>query len=712
MMKRWMKRKRTLTQRIAATALSLAMVVSLLPFTVLAQNDAPVEGKTELAQKFNELMDPGTPQNYDPNMANPYGYDKGQKFLLSEQNELLFYYTFDTGNNAGNKTGNRHTAWYNRYAHGGSATLRDDNKGTVQGGFSEFGEYATTDAYSYVAATAFDPTGSGRRDHVAYVGYENVKDRGQGYYVWILNTRTGAQYGPTRISKAPTDACSWLDKSNVDLYAGSNFFGIVAGDFDGDGKENLILTVTDNDNRYGLYNLSLNDKKNIITHEWEEKGQLHPIYVANQSKMGDTNGDMGSHKLSVSLAVGDFNGDGIDDLATLSYPNVGNRLNGKSDLLDARFGLPYVSVTYGIKGDSYPLNNRRTGGYVTDGEKTYTLDMNGMPSVSVRFDHATSVCTGLAAGDIDGDGVDEIVTAGYYAVSSVYEENNGNKYMGYEYLTLEDDKWLYGSFSAANGSLSNIEYRKLDRNEWSKNGAGENDCAGAKVAVACVAMDGKTNPDSVFVSGNIYRCQKDTNKLDTSDKLDDNGQKINNPFTLPYFTAGDKGAESHTVPKSYLTSLAVGNFEETDDGSEQLFFVVGLQAKNATVNDKYRYYFSIHSVGVASRDSNGLAKSYLYEAGGYVYRNQKFGLDKRPNVLVVAIDRDDDGIVASYKEAGYTWSDPKLITILQASPYFDEVGDYLYDSPETTYNETVTYTMEYGTSKSVSFGAGATLTMI
>ena len=44
-------------------------------------------------------------------------------------------------NNAGNKTGNRHTAWYNRYAHGGSATLRDDNKGTVQGGFSEFGEY-------------------------------------------------------------------------------------------------------------------------------------------------------------------------------------------------------------------------------------------------------------------------------------------------------------------------------------------------------------------------------------------------------------------------------------------------------------------------------------------------------------------------------------------------------------------------------------------
>ena len=77
MMKRWMKRKRTLTQRIAATALSLAMVVSLLPFTVLAQNDAPVEGKTELAQKFNELMDPGTPQNYDPNMANPYGYDKG-----------------------------------------------------------------------------------------------------------------------------------------------------------------------------------------------------------------------------------------------------------------------------------------------------------------------------------------------------------------------------------------------------------------------------------------------------------------------------------------------------------------------------------------------------------------------------------------------------------------------------------------------------------
>ena len=699
-MKKALKRNRMLAKRIAAIALSLVTVISLLPFTIFAQtdNEQPAESKTELNEKFQNLMDPGTPENYSEDMANPYGYEKGRPFLLSEQNELLLYYTYETDKNSDNTKGNRHTAWYDKYVHGGDTTLRDDSKGTVQGGFSAFGEYNRTDAYSYVTAVSFDPTGSGRRDHVAYVGYENVKDRKQGYYVWVLNTRTGEQYGPTRISKA--DNSSWLEDKNADLYAGSNFFGIVAGDFDGDGKEHLILTVTDNDNRYGLYHISLDNNKNFITHEWEEKNQLHPLYVSNQNKMGNTNGDMGAHKLSVSLAAGDFNGDGIDDLAVLSYPNIGNRLNGnKGDLLDSRFGLPYLSVTYGSKGNTYLLGNKKTSCYVTAGPKT--VKIGNMGEDTFTFDHSTSICTGLAAGDINGDGIDEIVTAGYHAVSHV---NNGQLW----YEGFDSDKWLYGSFTAANGTVSSIEYQELDRNAWSKNATGENDKVGPKVAVACAAVDGKVNPDRIFISGDIYRCSNGGNKLDTTVKRDDKGNEVKNSRTVAYFTDEDKYAEGHGVSKSYIASVAVGNFEETNEGYEQIFYVVGLQAKNTS---DFRYSFSVHSIGVDTRDSNGLAEVYLPKTGGYIYRNQKFGLDKRPNVLIVAIDRDDDGVLAKYKGSSYTWSDPEIMAILQASPYFGDVEDYLYDSPDTTYNETVEYEYEYGTTNAVSVGAGAALTL-
>ena len=52
------------------------------------------------------------------------------------------------------------------------------------------------------------------------------------------------------------------------------------------------------------------------------------------------------------------------------------------------------------------------------------------------------------------------------------------------------------------------------------------------------------------------------------------------------------------------------------------------------------------------------------------------------------------------------------MAILQASPYFADVEDYLYDSPDTTYNETINYEFEYGKTNAVSFGAGATLTLM
>lgn len=670
------------TIRNTLASLFLAAAMTLLPAVpAIADRVSAADG---IDDKIERIMSPGTPAGFSDDIANPYGYDKGSKFLLSEHNELLFYYTFDTDSNSSGRKGNRHTAWYDKYASGGSLTLRDDKKGTVQGGFSQFGEYETTDAFAYVAATSFDPTGSGRRDHVAYVGYEHKGDRG--YYLWILDTRNGKQYGPTRISKSD---CNWLENANkkVDLYAGSHFFGIVAGDFDGDGKDHLILTVT-NDGNYGLYDISLNGSKQIITHSWDEKGQLHPLYNKYYSQMGDTGGDWGTHKLSVSLAVGDFDGDGIDDLAVLSYPFRGNRLNDGSSVTDSLFGVPYLSLTYGKKGDAYFLNNTKTGTYVTSGPTELVFD-----PITLPIDHVYPHLAGIAAGDINGDGIDEIVTAGYVGISTIYEGKLA-------YDCWEDDKWLYGSFSGAGRKVGNIEYQKLDCNNWSKSNSGARDNVGPKVVLACAAFDGKANPESVFLSGNIYRCITDTNKLDLAEKYDKNGKVIYNSRTIGEFNNADNYAESHGLAKTYIASVAVGNFEETAEGYEQLFCVIGLETK------QQKYYFYAQSAETDTRDENGITEVFKHDKGGYIYRNQPFGLDKRPNVLLVPIDRDNDGIRASYRGAAYAWSDPEVMAIIQASPYFSDVSGYLYDSPLTEYVTSVTYELETGKSNSVSFGVG------
>ena len=127
----------------------------------------------------------------------------------------------------------------------------------------------------------------------------------------------------------------------------------------------------------------------------------------------------------------------------------------------------------------------------------------------------------------------------------------------------------------------------------------------------------------------------------------------------------------------------------------------------------HKYSFSVHIAGAnLIDDGTEVTKTYYTVTGDYIFYDQSFDLDKRPNCVIAAVDRDEDGILASYKGSGYAWSDPQARAVLQASPYFAELNDgnngseYLYDSPTTAYSVTETFSYETSTSNSVSFGIG------
>ena len=675
--------RRQLAARIAAALLSLVTVIGLLPYTVLADSAAASDAARG-DQRFGSLIDPGKPSGYSDTMMNPYGYGQGQRFLLSEQNELLLYYTFDTDKNPQH----RYTAWYDSYEKGKGTSLRDKRDG-----FGSFGMYDGTQAYAYVEAVGFDPNGTGRRDHVAYVGYENGSTGGEkGYVLWVLNTVSGQQYGPFRVSNG---ACGWLEKNSADLYAGSNFFNIAAGDFNGDGRDDLVISVVDDNGSYGLSQLRFANGS-VQTVSRENRKLLHPVYRSAVSEINfGKDGGKAKDKLSVDLAVGDFNGDGIDDLAVLSYPNYGNALNKNAKLKDVRFGMPYLSVAHGKAGSGCILDEAAAARYLDAGTRTMRL----LHGIEMELDHVTMFCSAVTAGDIDNDGRDEIITAGYEGVSLADEGK------GVEYMALSPTHLLYGSFFVEGGKLTLIEYQELAMNAWTKEDSGMNDDVGPKFSVAAAAIDGKGSRERIFISGDMYKCQPESNKLyiQPSDTREDLRES---PLTLNYFRSADKHVKAGTVGKSYIASVAVGNFEETTDGRCQIAYVVGLQ----NANRQHKYSFSVHIAG-GNEYADGSARNYYCATGDYIFYEQSFGLDKRPNCVAVAIDRDNDGIVASYRGAAYAWSDPQVRAILQASPYFAELNDgvhyeFLNDTPETTYATSVTYTFETSSSKSVSFGAG------
>ena len=80
-------------------------------------------------------------------------------------------------------------------------------------------------------AVSFDPTGSGRRDHVAFVGVSGKDKKG---YMWVIDTTKGTDSDLSQLVEIG-DFSYMFDASafKVPTYSNRSFLNIVAGDFDG-----------------------------------------------------------------------------------------------------------------------------------------------------------------------------------------------------------------------------------------------------------------------------------------------------------------------------------------------------------------------------------------------------------------------------------------------------------------------------------------------
>ena len=647
--------KRSIFERGFAILLSVILMAACFPLSIFAEDTTqdPDFSGTNLMNLENVQ-----PSGYTTT-TNPYGYDIGEPFLMVEQNELMYLNAWD------NKV--RQASYFSMGSESALNTFAKNKSGS-SGTFSN-------PNYKLMQAVSFDPTGSGRRDHVAFVGVGQDKKG----YMWVIDTTKGTDSDRSPLVEIGNfsymfDAYAF----EVPTYSNRSFLNIVAGDFDGDGKESIVVYTPESSNAGGCQiqqwdydggSLSQRGKSNSLLMGYYND---HPWYDKEDSEGNQR------RKLGVSMAVGDFNGDCVDDLAVLSYCH---RLPKDEAQID--YYRPVVKIVYGTKGDTSSIVTKSAA----QSEEFYTS--KGRSGGRDRYEFP--VGASLTCGDFDGDGDVDLFLAGMLGQLGTWKKNNqqvnGTIDMKAGYLYI-------GKLSNSGNGFVKTTNQTIESNGWTDGGYHNNDDVWQQLAVESVAINGKGRgaKELVFLSGTLY---------------DASNNKPVAVYTGNYFKSADDGAGSTTrISNCDIQSIAVGNFDGNKAGREQVVFTIAL--KHANNNESHLLKGYMRGIKYNDVTVNGEVKEYgtaggydcLVPTDSYVNTNAQNAV----SFLVIPVDKNNDGVLAKYRGVTYAYTDPDVKAVLQAAPYFDEVMDA--GNNETEYVLTESYELSDWDSDSVSFSIG------
>ncbi len=523
------------------------------------------------------------------------------------------------------------------------------------------------------------------------------------------------------------------------------------GDFDGTGRKNelaLLVAAKKTDGKSLLL---------LCTAKADFSAPLVPIavlYDGSESK-ADFYANTAEFVNCTTLACGDFNGDGYDEIITIS-PINGYAAQSSGDKYG--FDLYNASFVWYLED----TDNR------TWCQTPYLLVNGGVLSENAHLG-APGVTASVAVADINGDGYDDIVSA-ITANNAQYNANySDNKFAVYytggaaelrdmytnrklllNYVDGETKKALRLSATSGDAAAFDVVISDVDGSgkptvflslkETLNHYVGFNGDKMLTPRFYILAFDYTDSGNfvsSVVYKGGIYHHGYigDTERVYKASPIDNAPVQIGilgNDFGLSAGKSGYVSSGTIIADQKYLSFVRypdgntyrydvkdngafTGSFgsdvSETDfgyAGKDCVFFNNGINVNEIrTANVSFDGNTYTDAALVRAYTQNGYRLYYLTASGNGYITNPSAALLAGDNryALTAMPDTDHDSIYLKYNKHAFFWADPVIIAALASPPYFDSLPNDMYANSQTTYGRSTTTAS--GKTESFSVAAGA-----
>lgn len=473
-----------------------------------------------------------------------------------------------------------------------------------------------------IATVAFDPNGTGKDEYIANLVFDKNAKR---LKLYVTNK-------DRKVSDV-MDVCGGDSEyiKKLKFYQTRAMLSLTAGDFDGDGKDTLMVYTPGNNKstdtvdsikEYTFSGDTLTDKGRVIN--------LGDVIDGGRDALKamlyhDGNGDneLRAH-LSVDMEVGDVDMDGIDELAMTVNVN---------DLKESEYKLDGTTYTNFEKSylTVYDYNNSNKWSQMT---KQTLLNSNGDAKGRARF---AGVTIGYVSDAPSGSMPPEVVAVGYYDKNGNYQDCDfdKSKLLAYSYqYSTNDNSWT-----------AKCKATEVVTNGFTNTGTKGDDVQNP-IAVAAVAADGVNTQEYLFISGSMY-------KVGTV-----NGSQLS---ILEGSNKGhDRWLGGRLINNSGILDYAVGNFDGNKQGREQVYYVE--YRKQETFDKQFLKIDQLY------KDSTGSTFSRWEDDWTYYDKSNC-------NLALTTADVNNDAMLAKIQSVSTGYTDPKVMAILEESPHFAEVND-------------------------------------